>query len=303
MKGFWATSLSNVPISVDSPICFTRKKVHIVDGRGFRYKIRFLHRIFNRSTGFAGCYDYSGCEVGASAFSQKSSIFQGVTSMFKKTFLAVAICAAIFVGVCNAQVEIFGINNLPAGDTNELVVFDSSNPAGFATIGSTGVVGGFTGLDFAGVNRALYGYVGFDGDLGLYEINMNTGAATAVGSVGGNNAALSDLSWNPVANAMFGVDVGGNLYEVDLNTGAQTNLGVIAGLPAGSLDVGLAHDSNGNLFVQDIGSDGIYSGTQAGVSLLHDIPVDTNFSQGITIDWSRDDTGYLAAIGNNPAFF
>ena len=70
-------------------------------------------------------------------------------------------------------------------------------------------------------------------------------------------------------------------------TGSQNNVGPIAGLPAGPptlVTTGLAHDDSGTLFVQDVVTDAIYSGTPSGVSLLHSLPFDANFNQGITID-------------------
>ena len=81
-------------------------------------------------------------------------------------------------------------------------------------------------------------------------------------------------------------------------TGSQNNVGPIAGLPAGPptlVTTGLAHDDSGTLFVQDVVTDAIYSGTPSGVSLLHSLPFDANFNQGITIDTEGDGTGYYSA--------
>ena len=202
-----------------------------------------------------------------------------------------------FGGLCDAQ-EIFGIVNSP-NTTDELIVFDASDPAGFTVIGKTGIDIDviFTGLEFAGPGGGLFGYAAFGdpADSGLYEINTSTGAATPVGELGG--AELFDLSWDRVTNTLFGIDAIGDLYEIDIVTGSQNNLGPIAGLPT-VVTTGLAHDEFGTLFVQDVATDAIYSGTQSGVSLLHSLPFNANFNQGITIDNEGDGTGYYSAFNS-----
>ena len=207
--------------------------------------------------------------------------------------------------------QIFAVNNLaPVGQQSDaLIRFDSANPAGWTTVGSLGVPGaGFGGLDFAGIGGNLYGYVSFASGTpavtsGLYRINTTTGAATLIGNSG---QSLQDLSWDPVANQMLGINSVGNiasLYSINLSNGATTSLGTFSGLPATNLEVGLAVDASGNRYVHDVASDRIFKG--AGLNLTQSILLsrDTNFSQGMVIDWAGSNQGYHGAIGNAPAFF
>lgn len=219
------------------------------------------------------------------------------------------LCALSLLSAVSASaVDIWAVNNLggnPAGSSGTLIRFDSANPAGWVTIGSMNQpTVGMGGLDFDGAGN-LYSYASFGGPpgSGLYSVNTTTGAATSVGNSG---QPLQDLAWNPTNNTMYGINSVGNvatLYTVNLANGATASAGVVTGLPATNLEVGLAIDSTGRFFIHDIASDRIFRG--AGLAMTASILLsrDTNFSQGMTIDWSRNDQGYHGTIGNNPAFF
>lgn len=210
------------------------------------------------------------------------------------------------------QVEILAVNNIPGGATpDRLVRFDSNNPSGWTPIGPITSVGnlGFTGLDFAGVGGDLYAWAGFGTSFansgGLYRVNPATGAGTRI-TAGAALAGVNDLAWNPVLGRMYAVESAtgvARLHEVDLTTGGLSLVGTFTGLLSASLNVGLAFDSVGRAYVHDVGNDRIYSGAGLGLTSLYTLPINTNFSQGMTIDWSRNDQGYHAAIGNSPAFF
>lgn len=214
--------------------------------------------------------------------------------------------------VASAQaVDIYAVNNLggnPAGSDGTLIRFDSASPAGWVTIGSLGQPTlGMGGLEFDGAGNlycyASYVAAGGAPASGLYSVNQTTGATTLVGNSG---QSLQDLTWNPTDNTMYGVNSSANvarLYRINLTSGATTLAGTFTGLPATNLEVGLACDSAGHFYVHDIASDRIFTG--AGMAMTSSILLtrDTNFSQGMTIDWSRDNQGYHAAIGNNPGFF
>jgi hypothetical protein len=212
-------------------------------------------------------------------------------------------------------VDIYAMNNLNggggAGTQNSLIRFDSANPAGWVSLGTTGLADrGFTGLDFHN-NGNLYGYVGFGGVgfvAGLYQINANNGTATQVGNLSGQ--ALQDLAYNPADGKMYGVNTVANvttLFEVNVATGGVVAVGNFTGLPATNLEVGLACDAQGNFYVHDIASDSIFKG--AGLALN---PVAlygpgqigaTNFSQGMTINWAGNGAGYHGAIGGGAGTF
>jgi hypothetical protein len=214
---------------------------------------------------------------------------------------AVAAAGVMLLASNAGAVQIYAMNNQgnagPGSNEDTLTVFDHTNPGGFITIGPTGLPdGGFGGLDFDGAGN-LWGYVSFGLTPGLYSVNVNTGQATLQGNLSGQ--ALQDLAYNPVDGTMYGVD-GRDLYTVNLVTGAVTYTGTFFDVPSGALDVGLGCDSSGNFYIHDIVTDAIYKGTLASQSLLYATDMDTNYSQGLTVNWAGDNRGYHAALGPWP---
>lgn len=228
-----------------------------------------------------------------------------------------ASAAAVLLPAIGAQAAtIYAINNNifdnPTTAQDHLIRFDSSNPAGYVTIGATGVPGiGFGGLDFDRSGN-LWGYASFFDDnggasSGLYKIDLATGHATLQGTQ--SLRTLDDLAFNPVDNTMYGIRTQNNvtsLYTVNLTSGGVTAVGTFSGLPASHNVNGFAIDSAGNYYVQEAVTDGIFkAGADRVMQRLYDIGQDTNFSQGMTIDWSRDNRGYHAATGQGvfPNYF
>ena len=199
----------------------------------------------------------------------------------------------------------------PLDGPDTLIMFDSANPAGFTTIGSMNVPNiGFGGMDFdRGGN--LWAYASFYKSTGgaaggLYRVNMATGAATPQGTL--SPQSLQDLAFNPTNDTMYGINTQGTvtkLYTVNLTSGAVAAVGTFTGLPAVQHSMGLAIDSSGDFYVQDLESDRIYTGAGLALTQLYQLPQDCNFSQGMTIDWSRDNRGYHGAVGygNYPHYF
>ncbi len=225
-----------------------------------------------------------------------------------RNLFTLAVIGLIATGTANA-VDIYGVNNLPVGGgTNELFVFDSSDPAGFTTIGEFGVADiGFGGLAFNGVGGPLYAYASYGdntADFGLYEINTATGAATPVGNLG--QPGLNDIAYNPADGLLYGIDGAANLYTIDTSTGDQTFVTQVPGID-NPLTIGFGVTSAGELILHDLAGDGVwkYDGntTTELFNFFGDLGLDTNFSQGLVVDWSRDDTGYAAALGSVPEFF
>ncbi|MEM8757093.1 MAG: hypothetical protein AAGF47_04840 [Planctomycetota bacterium] len=222
--------------------------------------------------------------------------------MYRTALAAVAAAAA---GSADAQM-VLGVNNLAslvsgtAGDT--LIQFDFSNPGAFVGPGldlvtPTGApLSGIGGLDFD-AGGTLFASDAFGPNPGeIFRVDPATGISTSLGSVG---AAINDLAWDPVTGDMYGVG-GASGNELFANVDDPANAVSLGTFPAiaGGLDVGLAFDSQGNIHVHDLTNDAIYAGAGAdtSVSLLHSLPFDSNFSQGLFVDWSRDDQGYHAAL-------
>src|SRR5262245_11445508 len=216
----------------------------------------------------------------------------------------------------SSAVTIYAVNNNifdpPQTASDHLIMFDSSNPAGYVTIGALGIQGiGFGGLDFDRAGN-LWGYASFFNDnggasSGLYRIDVATGHATLQGTQ--SIRTLDDLSFNPTDDQMYGIRTQNNvssLYNVNLTSGQATLVGAFSGLPATHNLNSFAIDAAGNFYVQDSVTDAIYkSGPDRAMSFLYNIGQDTNFSQGMTIDWSRDNLGYHAATGQGvfPNYF
>jgi len=237
----------------------------------------------------------------------------------KKTHLKVAGTTVVLaISSMSFGVTIFAMDNLGTNNAgtvgDRFVSFDSANPVGtITTLGQSGVAGlGFTGLDFAGVGGLLYLVTGFGtGFTGssLYTINTSTGAATLVGATGlASTNGIADLAWNPATGTMMAISNAGGgvaqLHSINLGTGAATTVGTITGLPAGNLVIGLSANAAGVLHVQEIATDQMFTlSGLAATATSSTIGANTNFSQGMTMDWSGNGNWYLAAIGNTPAFF
>jgi hypothetical protein len=223
-----------------------------------------------------------------------------------KTFTTITACTAValLAAVSNAA-TVYAMNGLarPLEGQDALIMFDSSNPSGYTTIGTTGINNiGFGGLDFDESGN-LWAYASYfkntgGASAGLYKINTATGAATLQGNAG--LQSLQDMAWNPVDNTMYGINSQNNvsrLYKVNLNSGVVSPVGILQGLPTAQHVMSFAIDSTGNFYIHEMNSDRIYKGSTLSLSQLYQLPSDTNFSQGMTIDWSNGNTGYHAAVG------
>jgi hypothetical protein len=191
----------------------------------------------------------------------------------------------------------------PVDGPDALIAFDSSDPAGYWTIGSMEVPNiGFGGLEFDRDGN-LWAYAAFYKNTGgaasgLYRVDINTGQATLQGAR--SNQPLEDLAFNPIDDQMYGIRTQNGvtrLYTVNLASGQVAAVGVFSGMPQSQRAMGFAIDSAGHHYVHDMSDDRIYAGSGLELSQLYQLPQDTSFSQGMTIDWSRDDRGYHAAVG------
>jgi hypothetical protein len=233
-----------------------------------------------------------------------------------------AACAVGLVATQASAVIVYapdnlGNNNVPGSVGDRIIRFDTANPlgtvqlVGFAGPAAAGV--GLGAMDFA-PNGTLYAMDSFAGAGGvftgsrLFTINTNTGAATLVGPSGlPSTNAVADMSYNPATNQMQVVtNAGGGvaqLHTINLATGAATLVGNITGLPATNLEIGLATNAQGVNFVHNLSDDRMYqlNGLVA-TPMSTTIGVDTNFSQGMTIDWSGNGNWYLGSISSVPVF-
>jgi hypothetical protein len=234
------------------------------------------------------------------------------------TVAGAALVMAALAGAAAAQgVEVYGVNHLafyPDLGPDVLIRFDAEHPELFETIGSLGITNvGFGGLEF---DRAgsLWAYATFNkftsgASSGLYRVDPETGAATVQGTR--SQQTLADLAFDPVSGVMYGVFSQGyatsRLYTVNLQSGAVAVVGTFSGLPSEHNLVGLAIDSSGTIYAHDNIHNVIYkAGPGLAMTPLYEFPdIQTVGSQGLTIDWSRDNRGYHAAVGQGifPDYF
>lgn len=228
--------------------------------------------------------------------------------------IATATFAAAFsaLSTASAEVMIYATNHQGSypnfGDT--LVRFPADHPELFQTIGPmTAGNKAFGCLEFDG-NGNLWTYAShnsFGGAAsGLYSVNINTGAVTQQGTL--SSQTLTDIAWNPVDQTMYGVYSQGlatpRLYTINLSSGAVTVVSTFTGLDAQNNLVGLAIDAGGKMYLFDNINIKFYvSDLSLNATLLYgpETQCDDCFlavgSQGITIDWSRDNKGYHGAVG------
>ena len=212
---------------------------------------------------------------------------------------------AMLMATSASAATIYGVNGLarPLDGPDSLIMFDSSNPEGWTTIGSMNVNNiGFGGLDFDAEGN-LWAYAAFykstgGAASGLYRVDPSTGNATLQGTP--SNQSLQDLAYNPVDGQMYGVNTQGvitKLYRVDLTTGGTSLVGTFTGMPSDQHAMSFAIDSEGYYYVHDLTSEKIFKGNTLALTELYSLPENTNYSQGMTIDWAHDDMGYHNAVG------
>ncbi len=198
--------------------------------------------------------------------------------------------------------------SVPGAD--DLIVFDVDHPEEFTTIGTMGVTNiGFGGMDFD-ADGNLYAYASYyhstgGAASGLYRVDMDTGQATPIGN---SIQSLDDIAFNPADGEMYGVrsqNFTARLYRINLATGQTSLVGTFQSDPPVGNALGLAFDSTGAVYVHTADNDTIYKGVGLQVEPLYVVPQDTTFSQGMTVDWSRNDKGYHAAVGQGeyPHYF
>ncbi len=92
-------------------------------------------------------------------------------------------------------------------------------------------VPGLSGLGYG--NGKLYGFGNFASPMGIYEIDLSTGAATLKVDTSSSGLRFFALDFNPLDGLLYGFSEYGNsgLYSIDPETGTTTRL---AGTPPGS---------------------------------------------------------------------
>lgn len=245
----------------------------------------------------------------------------------KATFLAAALVAPAIASAVTVFAPDSLVNQSGGGTTSDqLVKFDTSDPAGYTVVGSLGIANiGFGGMEFDAAGN-LWGYASYykstgGAASGLYSIDQTTGAATPVGVA--PREFIDDLGFNPVDGEMYGIKTQNGttfLRSINLTTGELTEEGSFTGLPQRHNIAGIAFDSTGSVYLLENRNDaanapnntdpsGIYKGTGLAVSLQYNLAGSEQFGlvgeQGIAIDRAGGDVGLHAATGRGdfPAYY
>jgi hypothetical protein len=217
-----------------------------------------------------------------------------------RNILTGAAAVVVFAGMAAGATDrdLVAINNLQGVTNNDngLISFNPMTLPSWNTVGLTGLAG-VGAMDYTGANPqtgapyTLYAVDTFGGTGGLYSIDDSTGAVTLIGAAG---ALVDDFAYNPVDGHMYGIQ-SDNLYQFDLNTGAVVLTGTYN---IGGLETGLGFASDGTALIHDLINDAIYTAPPGSfvATILYSLPFDTNYSQGLFVDWSQGDRGYLGAF-------
>jgi hypothetical protein len=124
-------------------------------------------------------------------------------------------------------------------------------------IGSSGITNG----SLVGLAGTASGALTAGGNNNIYNLNLTTGAATAIGTGGGGYATEGDLDYDGGGNLWLTSTTpsGGALWQINTTTGVGTFVGQLAdpNIPQTFSDVfGVAYDSdNGVLYGYDVSGD------------------------------------------------
>ncbi|PWU08183.1 MAG: hypothetical protein C5B51_08250 [Terriglobia bacterium] len=149
-------------------------------------------------------------------------------------------------------------------------VFGAPGGLDFGTINL--VTGAFTGINDQGGSINWHGLAANAAANLMYAVDLNSvgeqlvsvTAGGTITTIGATNHSINDLAYDSATNTLYGVD-SGSLYTIDTATGTTTLVGAFGFGTDGRL--GLAFDSNNNLFLNVASSGALYSlnlGTGAG---------------------------------------
>lgn len=182
----------------------------------------------------------------------------------------------------------FDVNNY------QVISFDTDDPGTFTTIGSTGLQP--FGGDFDNSNSGFFYVINYT-DLGLYTVDVATGADTYIAPMTGATAGqmIAGMACDKSTGIMYVSTTSitaSDIYTIDLTTGVLTLIGT-TGIP-GLIEIAI--DGTGTMYGWDIVSDVSYmiDKSTGASTLLGPLGYDLNFAQGGNWDPLSDQI-YLAA--------
>jgi len=186
-------------------------------------------------------------------------------------------------------------------DNRNLVYFDSDVPGIFTIISGSSATDFLAGGCFVGDIWYVCEYSA-SSNSNIWTIDETTGAMTLVGASG---AGLNGIAYDDAADVLYGCS-STDLYTIDQATGASTLVGAMGN--AGSVMIGIACDSSGNMYGEDLGDDNFYSiNTATGAAaIIGSLGIDLNYAQDMAYDKDNDIcyiTGYKGSTNGGGALY
>lgn len=194
--------------------------------------------------------------------------------------------------------DIFYASNLH--DDDNLSYFSPGDPGTFTIIGPSSSSDFLSAGDFVEDTWYASEYSA-SGNSNLWTIDHLTGAMTLIGSTG---VGLNGLAYDDVTQTLYGCD-SINLYTIDTNTAASTLIGAMGN--SGTM-IGIAFDSLGNLYGEDLADDNLYSinPNTGSATVIGSLGINLNYAQDMAIDKETDIcyiTGYKGSTNGGGALY
>jgi hypothetical protein len=201
--------------------------------------------------------------------------------------------------------NIFYASNLH--DDDNLVYFSPNEPDNFTVIAPSISTSFLAAGCF--VEDTWYAVEYYDGtpthpDDIIWTIDHNNGTMTQVGNYGLSDA-INGLAYDDTTGTLYGCN-GTNLYIINQSTGSATLVGAMGN--GGGVMVGIACDSYGNMYGEDLGDDNFYSiDTSTGAAtIIGPLGIDLNYAQDMAYDKDNDTcyiTGYKGSANGGGALY
>ena len=194
--------------------------------------------------------------------------------------------------------DVFYVSNLH--DDDNLCFFNPTTPDNFTVIGPSSSTEFLSAGDFVEDTWFASEYSATSVS-NLWSIDHLTGAMTLIGNTG---IGLNGLAYDDVTETLYGCD-NTNLYSIDMLTAASTLIGAMGN--SGTM-IGIAFDSSGNLYGEDLNDDNLYSinPTNGAATIIGSIGIDLNYAQDMAIDKDTDIcyiTGYKGSTNGGGALY
>jgi len=201
--------------------------------------------------------------------------------------------------------DIFYASNLH--DNDNLVYFDPTEPDNFTVIGPSISTSFLAAACF--VEDTWYAVEYSDGtptypDDIIWTIDRNNGTMIEIGNFG-LGESINGLAYDDTTGTLYGC-TSTSLYIINQSTGAATLVGAMGN--GGGTMIGIACDSYGNMYGEDIGDDNLYSINipTGAATIIGPLGIDLSYAQDMAYDKDNDTcyiTGYKGSTNGGGALY